>query len=243
MKLSPGSVAELDQLLQTALIAGLKKIIVEPNKMRGVDEKQSVVLLTNRSIDLDNHNLAITRIDQLAARINLVKSQGGLDIDASPSTTTVNGVPDISQLSMSCGRTKAEYRCAAVETTKGVPKNSTDVMHWEIELTTTLLPTLISGVAAMSAEALMIASVDGKSYSFQCVDVHHDVFKTDVDLAPIKLNAAASDTFSFKYPAKTVFSLAKEALKSSPTIKIQLGEKGMFSIKVNGLDFFVVPIV
>jgi hypothetical protein len=240
LKLSTESIQRLDQLVQTSLIAGIKKLVIENDKIRGIDEKQSVVIITKEQVpDLQGKQIGITRIEQLSARLNLVKSQGDLQIDATESN---GNAADISLLDISAGKTKAQFRAASVEAVKGVPKNITDDLVWEIKVTSKLIPTLTQGISAMGAELVTLASRDGTTVSFECVDANKDVFTMDAEEAPVWVgDGGAPSSFCQKYPAKTFIALMKEAVKFTDPLTLRLGEGGILSLKVNGFAFFLIP--
>lgn len=239
MKLSTDSIYRLDQLIQTALVAGLKKIVIEPGKIRGIDEKQSVVIITDQGVpDLGTHQIGINRVDQLFARLNLVKAQGDLVIEA---TVAANGT-DISILDISAGKTKAQFRCASVEAVKGVPKSINDTHVWEIKVKNRHVPVLASGAGAMNSDTITIASKDGQTVSFECIDANKDIFTTDAEDAPKWIGEGTPGTsFCKKYPTKTLLSLLKEATKTEETVTMKIGDGGILSLKVNKLDFSVIP--
>lgn len=239
MKLTTDAIQRLDQLVQTCLIAGIKKLVIEADKIRGIDEKQSVVIITNDQVpDLQGKQIGITRIEQLSARLNLVKSQGDLSITATEHTSNPS---DIAVLDLQAGKTKAQFRAAAVEVVKGVPKSITDSLVWEIKVTSKMIPTLAQGQAAMGSEVITVASRDGTSVSFECVDANNDVFTMDAEDAPVWLGDGAAGAFCQKYPAKIFVSLMKEAVKYSDPLTLRIGEGGILSLKVNGFDMFLIP--
>jgi hypothetical protein len=239
MKLSVDSISKLDLLIQTSLTAGIKKLVIEGGKIRGIDEKQSVVIITSDNVpDFDGKQIGINRLESLAARLNLVKSQGGIEIEA----TEASNKTDISILDLSAGKTKAQFRCASVEAVKGVPKNIADTLVWEIKIDSRTLPTITQAVTAMGAEAITIACKDGKSVSVELVDANKDIFTTDLTEAPIWIGTGTNPgSFCQKYPAKTFVTLIKEALKTSDPLSLKMGEGGIFSFKINGFDFFMLP--
>jgi hypothetical protein len=239
MKLTPDSIQKLDALVQTAMTAGIKKLVIESGKIRGIDEKQQVVIISSNNVpDFNGKQIGINRLEQLAARLSLVKNQGNLDVEA---TEAQNGT-DISLLDLSSGKVKAQFRCASVEAVKGVPKNIADTLVWEIKIEAKSLPIITQAVTAMGAEAVTIASKDGKTVSVELVDANKDVFTTDLTEAPVWIGATKpQSSFCQKFPAKTFVSLLKEALKGTDSLTLNLGEGGIFSFKVNGLDFFMLP--
>jgi hypothetical protein len=241
MKLSTDSIKTLDSLVQTAMVAGIKKLVIEGGKIRGIDEKQQVVIITTANVpDFGGKQIGINRIDQLGQRLNLVKNQGTLDIVA---TEAANNT-DISLLDLSSGKVKAQFRCASVEAVKGVPKNVADTLVWEIKVGAASLPIINQAVSAMGAEAVTIASKNGTTVSIELVDANRDVFSTELPDDALWIGEEApsvNGSFCHKYPAKTLVSLLKEALKTCDPLPMQLGEGGIFSFKVNGLDFFILP--
>lgn|ERR1035437_7498736 len=239
MKLTADAVTKLDSLVQTALTAGIKKLVIESGKIRGIDEKQTVVILSTDNVpDFGGKQIGINRLDSLAARLSLVKNQGPVEINA---TEASNGL-DISILDLSSGKVKAQFRCASVEAVKGVPKNVADTLVWEIVIDSKSLPIITQAIAAMGAESVTIASKDAKTVSVELVDANKDVFTTELPESPIWIGTGTpQSSFCQKYPAKTFVSLIKEALKVSDPVSIKLGEGGIVSLKINGLDFFILP--
>jgi len=239
MQLNPNSIAALDLLIQTAVTAGLKKLVIESGKIRGIDDKQSVAIITANNVpDLGGKQARINHLEQLSARMNLVRSQGTLEVEA----TVASNDKDISILDMRGGKTKAQFRCASVEAVKGVPKSLNDTIVWELTVNSMILPTLTQGVAAMNAEIVTIASKNGKNVTLECVDTNKDVFVTDID-DPVKWIGTTPSVSSFcnQYPAKVLVSLLKEAAKDGAMIKLTMGSGGILSLLIHGFDFFIIP--
>ena len=190
--------------------------------------------------NFNGKQIGINRLDSLAARLNLVKTQGDLTIEA---TESASNTADISLLELSVGKTKAQFRCASVEAVKGVPKNITDTLVWEIKVGGKIIPTITQGISAMGSDHLMIASRDGKTVSFECVDTNKDVFTIDAESAPDWIGTGTAPTsFCQKYPAKTLLALIKEALKTEANVALRLGEGGILNLEVNKFNFYVIPV-
>jgi len=222
------------------MVAGLTKLIIEKDKIRGIDAKQTVALVSTTNVpDLDGKQAGVTRLSELAARISLVKSQGDLSVDVVASTGNPN---DVAVLELSAGKTRAQYRCAALDVVKAVPKNIADTLVWEIKVDSKLIQVLGQGVSAMGADYVTIASPDGNVVKAECVDATKDVFSTNFEDAPVWIGAGAkASSFVQTYPAKTLLALLKETNKTSNPVSMKLGEGGILSFKVNGFDLFVIP--
>jgi len=239
MKLTPDSFQKLDTLIQTALTAGIKKLVIEGGKIRGIDEKQQVVIITTNNVpDFGGKQVGINRLESLAPRLGLVKSQGDVTVE----TTDASNGTDISLLDLSSGKVKAQFRCASVENVKGVPKNIADTLVWEIKLTAKNLPVIAQAVVAMGAETVTLASKDGKVVSVELVDASKDIFTTELsDNATWIGDGNAQSSFCQKYPAKTFVALLKEALKTNDPLTLRIGQGGITSFQVNGYDFYMLP--
>lgn len=242
MKLSTDSVHLIDKAVSLSMIAGIKKLIIEPGKIRGIDEKQTVALISTDNVpDLNGKQIGINRLEQLSARINLLKASGDMIIEA---TDSANGI-DIALLELNVGKTKAQYRAASVEAMKGVPKNLSDPnsFDWEFKVESKILPILTQASSAMGSDTIVIASRDGQIVSFECVDGTKDVFTTDVEEAPRWIGKGnPSNSFCHKYTTKSLFPLLKEAAKTSDPVSIKLNDQGILSIIVGGFNFFVLSI-
>ena len=237
-KLTTESTQKFDSLIQTSMIAGIKKLVIESGKIRGIDEKQQVVIVTSNNVpDLGGKQIGISRLDSLCARLSLIKNQGSLDITATEHPTEKQ---DIAQLDLSSGKVKAQFRCSTVSAVKGVPKTISDSFVWEIKLESKYFPTIVQAVSAMGSEAVTIASKDGKTVVVELVDANKDVFTTELsDNIKWISTKTASTSFCHKYPAKPFVSIMKESLKSND--KITIGEGGMLSLLINGFDFYLLP--
>lgn len=238
-KLSSDSIKDLDSLIQTALIGGIKKLIVSDGKIRGIDEKQKVVIVTSNKVpDFGNLQFGTSRLDSLASRMSLLKNQGLLDIVCTEYSNNI----DVAQLDLSAGKSKAQFRCTPVDTIKGVPKNYMDTLVWEINIDSKVLPIIIQAVSAIGADNITIASKDGLTVLIELIDTNKDVFSSDLSdsVTWIGENSQPS-SFCNKYPAKILVSLLKEAFKSEEIVKLSVGEGGILSFEVNKFGFLILP--
>jgi hypothetical protein len=239
IKLTESSISKFDSLIQTSLVAGITKLVIEGNKIRGIDEKQQVVIITDSNVpDFNGKSIGINRLANLAARLSLIKHQGDLEITATESTRQT----DIAILDLSVSKIKAQFRCASIDTIKGVPKQTSDTFIWEVKINSKNLPIITQAVAAMGSEAVTIASKDAKTVVIELIDTNKDVFTTEISENPIWIgNGSPKSSFCYKYPAKIFVSLLKEALKACDPLAMQLGEGGIITFKVNGFDFYILP--
>ena len=243
MKLNSVSIEQLDMLLQTANIAGIDKMIISEGTIRGIDEKQTTVIISKENVpEFGKLNVGMNRLSNLMSRINLVKSTGNYEVEAVPSK---NGT-DVSHIQLSSKDTSVQYRCASMEAIKSVPKAINDKLHWLIEIPGKTVGLASMAISAMAADNLIItAKKDGAVY-FEAIDTNNDVFSTKfADAAswiPAEDDEPKSKSFSYNYPVKTVLPLLKAASNNGANeVNVMIGEKGILTIIVNSYDFFVVP--
>ncbi len=242
MKLNTDSIKNLDLLLQTTIIAGIEKMIISDNQVRGIDEKQTTVIISKENVpDFGKLNVGMNRINNLMSRLNLVKLTGEYEIDV---ISSKNGI-DVSHLQLTSKDTSVQYRCASVEAIKNIPKAINDKIQWLIEIPGKTVGLVSMAVSAMSSDNLTISAKKDGSIYFESMDTNNDIFSTKFAEKAIWVpeeDEPTLKTFSFNYPVKTVLSLFKAATNNGiNSVNIMIGEKGILTIVVNGYDFFIVP--
>ena len=243
MKLNNKSIENLDNLLQTANIAGIDKMIIADGQIRGIDEKQTTVIISKESVpDFGKLSVGMNRLSNLMSRLNLVKMAGTYEIEAVPAK---NG-KDVSHIQLTSTNTSVQYRCASVEAIKSVPKAINDNLHWLVEIPGKTVGLVSMAISAMAADNLIITAKKDGSIYFEAVDTNNDIFSTkfaeDASWIPEKEPEPASKSFSYNYPVKTVLPLLKAAsVNGTSPVNVMIGEKGILTIIVNGYDFFIVP--
>lgn len=240
MKLSAEAVTALDTLLQTASAVGIEKLIVGNGLIRGVDEKKTVAVVTDKGVpDLDGKSITVNRIKQLLQRINLAKAQGPLSLEC---TVAPNG-SDVSLIDIQGGKSKSQFRCASLEAVKGVPKGMSDPAVWSIKLNAKVVPLIAQADASMSSTGITFASKDGKTVSVEMVDtVHKDVCSIELDDQATWVGAGdAGASFCNKYTTKALLALLREASKDGDNLELRIGQGGLLMIDVAGIGFCTLP--
>jgi uncharacterized membrane protein YkoI len=238
MKLSAATIASLDNLLSTLTTIGIDKVIIEPGKIRAIDEKKTVGTITDQGVpDLDGKTLAVNRIKSLKDRISLAKAQGDVAITA----TLAAAGTDVSMLEITAGRSKSQFRCATAEVVK-VPKTFNDVPAYEVLISVKQIPLIASADAAMVADGITIASKNGTAVTVELVDANKDVYTFEVEKAATATAGGKASSFVFKYPSKSLLSLLRESAKTSTDdVKLSIGAQGILLVDVAGYRFFTLP--
>lgn len=239
MKLTDPVITSIDSLLSVLDTLGIEKLIIEPGKIRAIDERKTLGTITNQNVpDLSGKTLAVSRVKALKARISLAKAQGPVAITASFDQSGNS----VTMLEVAAGRSKSQFRCASADAVK-VPKTFNDKPAFEVLISNKLIPLLSQADAAMATDAITIASKDATAVTLELVDSNKDVYTFDVEKPATSLNPGkTANSFVFKYPSKALTGLLKEAAKTATDeVKLSVGEQGILLIDVGGYQFFTLP--
>lgn len=236
MKVEPASLAYVQNVVATVTTIGIDSVILEPGRVRAVDEDSTVFLLHTTGVpDFEFGSIGINRIATFASRLSIAKSIADFTIDA-----TVDGPEDaqyVRALTMKAKGTKIDYRCANPATIRA-PKGMNDAIKYRVKMQPEAVLHMTKGKDAMGAdEVTLIGNTDGAS--FELVDINGDKltykFADDVDL--VQPDDTSDPKFSHKYPLKLMLTLFKHNSDSA----FHITTRGMLKTSINGLDVYVLP--
>jgi len=85
MKLSPQDLAYILNVVQTAALVKIDKIIIEPGKIRGADEDRSIVMFQTDNVPaFEFGSIGLNRIDVLQSRYDIAKSCDNVEVEVIP---------------------------------------------------------------------------------------------------------------------------------------------------------------
>lgn len=244
MKLTPTSVKNLKVLLQTVSIAKIDRIIIEDGSIRGVDEDQTVVIISDKHVpDFGEARVGLNRLSILANRINLFDANEDFTVEAVETPSRNDDGSDISSLKLASKGSKFEYRCARVDTIKA-PRRINDEMVWQISISQEDAKVAISAVNTIASEQIALVAKASGEVLFEVVDgATQDSFATVIsnDITWIgDEDDEGNASFVFYYSVKALIPLLKAAAAAGEA-SIKVGEEGMLQIEVNGHEFTLLP--
>lgn len=237
MKIDPKSLNYIQNVVKTAELAKINNIIIEPGKIRAIDEDRTVVIFQDKDVpDMPFGSIGINRIDVFSDRFDIARTMDGFNVDA-----VVNGAdtdtPWAKALTFKGKGIKVDYRCANPLTIQA-PKSLNDGVKFEIRMNPEALALMQKGQTAMRADVMtLFGGPDG--VFFEMADINSDAltYKFADDFADV---SGGNDTeFTHKYKIKTLLPL----FKSCPTSQFYLTTRGMLKLSVNNLDVYVIPSV
>lgn len=242
--ISQNDIEQLSFLLKMASTIGIERLVIGNDMIRGIDEGRTAGIVMSsvradgtKTIELNQKTMAITRVKMLLSRLNVIKTQGDLKID-----TEENG-NDIVGINLSGGKSKATFRCATVDSVKGVPKSASDVMTWTVDIPASFVSTLVQADSSIASDGIRLSN-DGSKLIVSMSDSTNDSIDFEFDdNDPVKEIVPGTATFNNKYPVKPLITLFKEAAKFNDVIRLKMGVGGLLLVSIDSLEFFIVPMV
>lgn len=245
MKVDAQSLAYIQNVVKTAQLVKINNIIIEPNKVRAIDDDKTVVMFQDADVpEMPFDSIGLNRIDVFMNRFDIAKAMDKFELEAimpaveNVTVPTDKATPKFARaLVMTAKGTRIDYRCANPGTIQA-PKVINDTVKFEIEMNPEAVVLMTKGQSAMTAEDVALIS-DEDGVRFEMTDINGDAFtyKFADKVKLIDKKADGKDTnFTHKYPLKVILPL----LKVSSTSPIQITSRGMAKIVVNGLDMYVI---
>lgn len=233
MKLSADEIKYIQKIVGTAKLVGIDNIIIEPDLVRAIDDNKSVVLNQSENVpSMSFGSIGLNRLSVFTSRVDIAKTQDDFTLEA----TLDDKEEFVRSLTMKGKGVKIDYRCANPSIITA-PKKVNDNPLWDVELNGEAVLLLQKGLTAMGAEEVAIISDGG--VKFELRDVNGDVFSHTFSDGPDCVGSDDSGLFAHRYPAKTLLSL----FRHDPDNHFIIGEKGTLTIKINGINVIVLPMV
>jgi len=245
MKLSQDSVKNLKTLLQAVSIAKIDKLVIEPTRIRGIDDSHTVLILSNNKIpDFGGASVGLNRLAALSNRINLFDSNEDFNVEAveAPSRNNEDGT-NIATLKISSKGFKFEHGCARIETVKA-PRNINDRFVWKVKIDPELIKVVIKAADTMESEQIAICSKASGEVSLEVVDAAtKDTFMTKIAESAtwlIEDEEPQIQSFVHYVSVKALMPLLKASSTTGELILL-IGQDGMVQINVHDHAFILLP--
>ena len=237
MKMDQASLIYIQNVVNTADIAKITNIIIEPGKVRAIDEGRTVVIFQDKNVPaMPFGAIGINRIDVFSDRFDIAKTMDDFSVDV-----TVKGedtdTPWAQAITFKGKRIKVDYRCANPLTIQA-PKTLNDGVKFKIQMNPEALSLMVKGHAAMKADVVtLFGGPDG--VFFEMADINADALTYKFADTFDNISDDNDCEFSHKYQIKTLLPL----FKACPTSYFYITTRGMLKVVVNNLDVFVIPSV
>lgn len=241
IKVDSNILSYIQNVVQTADLVKIDSIIIEPNKVRAVDEDKTVVILQDKNVpDMPFGSIGLNRTDVFTSRLELAKSASGFEVEALIDEMENKDTKQKERFARSLifkGKgVKVDYRCANPSLIKA-PKVLNDHLKFKTNMTPETVLMIQKGYSAMKSDELTLSnSKDG--VILEMSDINGDSFTYKISNKIETLEGESSD-FSYKYPIKTLLPL----FKTIPENDFYISSRGMLKVEINKLNIYVIPRV
>lgn len=241
IKVDSNILSYIQNVVQTADLIKIDSIIIEPNKVRAVDEDKTVVILQDKNVpDMPFGSIGLNRTEIFTSRLELAKSAGNFEVEAlideMENKNTKQKEHFARALIFKGKGVKVDYRCANPLLIKA-PKTLNDYLKFKVSMTPETVLMIQKGYSAMKTDELTLNySKDGVILEMN--DINGDSFTYKISNEIETLEGNSSD-FSYKYPIKTLLPL----FKTVPESDFYISSRGMLKIEINKLNIYVLPKV
>jgi len=242
-KLDKNIVQYLQKLIKTCSLCGIDSVAIEKDIVRGAstDSNRGIFLIEKDNIPaLPFSSLGIGRVKIFGARMGIL-SNDKLNVEFD-GVEKDNGDTFVKRLQLSDGKTKAEFSCFDVMKIKA-PRAFKDDFVYNFTINEDTLHIMPKAVSAIETSKISFSSEKDGTVRFLTTDSVGDTFDHVISDDYIMAASANKPNFYFSYEIKYVLPLLKAALDETGSISIDISNRGILRVKVNGFGIHVLPEV
>lgn len=245
MRLNTQELDFIQAVIKTANMLDVAGVIIEPGKVRAMDEDQTIFLFQDKGIPtLSFGSIGLNRLDAFSTRLDIARAQPSFSVDVITTgedntigydkfdTKSTDKPPMwVRSLNIVADKVSMEYRCASPMTIKA-PKNRAGANVFSVTITPDLLTMLQKGKAAMKSKEFTLIG-NKKGASIEISDINSDKLTYHFNDTIVSHMGEEPD-FSYTYMIDPVLSV----FRTNTTGTFNLTARGSLSFSVNGLDVY-----
>lgn len=245
MKLTVEELDFIQGVIKTANSLDVAGVIIEPGKVRAMDEDQTIFLFQDKGIPpMQFGSIALNRLDAFSTRLEITRAQPNFEIEVVTTGTNATLGYDkydaqssdaapmwVRAINMKADKINLDYRCANPMTVKA-PKNRAGANVYSISITPELLVMLQKGKNAMKSKEVKLIG-NKKGATIEISDINSDTLSYHFN-DTIQCHNGDEPNFSYTYIIDDILPI----LKTNPTGTFSLTARGSLRYTVNGLDVY-----
>ena len=239
MKIDNNTLTFIKRIVSSTSLIGIEGVIIETDKVRAMHEDRSCMLFQTEMPKLPFNSLTLNRLSIFSSRLSIAEGCNNLTVDA----TDKEGM--VVALLMKGTNVKIDYRCANPAVLAKVPKAIPEMenIRYQFTINDVAVETLIKGQTAMQAEDVIIIGNES-GVSFELIDTNNDVFSYHFTDTITDLVGDGINSFVHKYPLAVLLPILKSSIrKDTPTLNLQISQKGLLKHTIDNLHTLVFPRV
>lgn len=230
----------IDYILAVVKVADLVKIdsvIIEPDRVRGKLEDNSVILLHTSNVPkMPFGSIGMTRLDVFSSRYELAKMCDDFKMEVETSEDKTSKEMFARSIVMKGKGIKVDYRCANPAVIK-VYKTINDTVCFAVKMSAEAVVLMSKAQSAMGGEVVSLVSDENDGITFEMVDITGDKMSYKFSDKIKVLDEDRTADFCFSYPLKMLLPLLKHVADH----EIEITSRGVIKLNVFGFDVYVLP--
>jgi len=225
------------KLIKTANLMGIENVIIEQDKVRGIDEKQTTIMLHEHGLSIPFTAMGLTRLSLLNSRLSLSDKQ-----------VTVNAVEDekvpgvISRLDIKAEKYKVDFRAAnpsTIKAPKGLKASSellATITFSDDDLSLFLKASSSMPQRTETGSVCLVVDPDLRQVTLVLSDTNSDDFEMTLDG---NVEYLTSTKLVVNYPLKQFIVM----MKNNDDNTINICEKNLLKTKINDISIIMLPVL
>jgi hypothetical protein len=232
MNFSSTQVTELRSILSTCKSVGIDAVVFAAGKVMGANDKRTLAIISESLVvPAGAAPIGVGRITELSKRLDLFGDDVSIDGKEGQKG-------EMSQLTLSSGRTKAQFRCTSTSMIPH-PKSNEDPPHCVVTLTPDEAKTLHRAIKTFAAEVAVIRITAGGEVHIECSDSTNDQYSTVLS-TPAEFVGEA-ETVLFTYAASNLSTALEAGARESEAAELVVGEAGSITAMVKDRSVVIIP--
>lgn len=250
MKLNAKCLAYIINVVKTAKTLKIQNVIIEPGKVRAMDDNQSVVIFQDEDVPtFEFGSIGLNRLEVFISRFDIIRSTDSFSIDVSTAgednsigydkfdlTNRSAKQPMYARsINMTGTNIEIDYRCTNPAVLKA-PKTRSHDNKFKISLTENAFTMIQKGKLAMQSELVNFTG-NTKGVFLSVTDINGDTLKYKFADEVVNILNDDPPKFSFSYPIEVLVSIFKD----NPNTLFYITNKGFLTSTINDLTVYVAP--
>lgn len=233
MNLTEKDVSQFRTILTLCRTVGIDSAVLVDGKVMGAaSSKKLAIIAQNELKELDpSVPVGIGRLVELEKRLALFGDNVTIKGEVGKSG-------EMSRLTISSNRSKAQFRCTATSMIK-YPKENVDVPLVVVSMSKAEVLHLVKAVKTFGAETIIFKITSAGDVHIECVDSANDQFSAGTEKAAEFVEE--EDNVLFTYLASYLTTVLDVGTRDVDSIDLVFGHAGSITIMVKGFSLMIMP--
>lgn len=233
MNFSPKDAEILRSILTLCKTVGVDSIVLSGGKVMGAAASKKLAIIADAGLEQLGCDtpVGIGRLAELEKRLSIFGDGASISGETGKSG-------EMMRLTLSSGRSKAQFRCTATSMIKH-PKENADVPLVVATMTKAEVQQLVKAAKTFGAETIIFKISSAGDVHIECVDSTNDQFTTGTEKQAEFIDEA--DNVLFTYLASYLTTVLDVGTRDADSIDLVFGHAGSITASVRGYSLMIMP--